>query len=267
MDTAFVIAANNEDFKTGNCSLAKLEEMAAAGCTAQQLIDFIKSGLATERLLDHRAKNRERQRRYRERNARNVSNVTLTPPEEIHQQNQQSCNVTVTLPENRGSSSYRLPIVSKPIDMEVTYMELPYGNSFEVFWSKYPHRVGKKAAAKAFASAIKRTSLEQMLAGIDRYVATKPSDRPWCNPSTWLNQDRWEDQPADDQIVAKQQALSPRLQVILNNRRMFDEAARNAYTDRFGPETPELLPLGRPTPKIISTNGNAIHSGIRQRDE
>jgi hypothetical protein len=28
-----------------------------------------------------------------------------------------------------------------------------------------------------------------------RYIG-KTDDRPWCNPATWLNQERWADQPA-----------------------------------------------------------------------
>jgi hypothetical protein len=35
-----------------------------------------------------------------------------------------------------------------------------------------------------------------LLAGVRRYIATKPEDHPWCNPATWLNQGRWEDEPA-----------------------------------------------------------------------
>jgi hypothetical protein len=64
------------------------------------------------------------------------------------------------------------------------------------FWPAYPHKIGKPAAARAFATAIKKASIEQILAGLARYVRDKPPDRPWCNPATWLNQDRWLDQPA-----------------------------------------------------------------------
>lgn len=66
---------------------------------------------------------------------------------------------------------------------------------FDEFWQAYPHKVGKGDARKAFAKAIKRTSIDNLMAGLDRY-ASKTDDRPWCNPSTWLNQDRWDDEPA-----------------------------------------------------------------------
>lgn len=67
---------------------------------------------------------------------------------------------------------------------------------FESFWKLYPHKVGKAAAWKAFKTVENRASLEQILDGLQRYIASKPPDRPWCNPATFLNQDRWLDEPA-----------------------------------------------------------------------
>lgn len=66
---------------------------------------------------------------------------------------------------------------------------------FERFWALYPNKVGKRDAEKAFAKARSRASFEAIMDGLGRYVA-KIDDRPWCNPTTFLNQDRWEDQPA-----------------------------------------------------------------------
>ncbi len=68
--------------------------------------------------------------------------------------------------------------------------------AFEQFWEVYPHKVGKRAAREKFAAALRRTDFETLMAGLARYVA-KTDDRPWCNPAVWLNQDRWEDQPAE----------------------------------------------------------------------
>lgn len=62
-------------------------------------------------------------------------------------------------------------------------------------WPIYPHKVGKPVALQAFVKARSRADLETIIAGLRRYVA-KTDDRPWCNPSTWLNQDRWNDMPA-----------------------------------------------------------------------
>lgn len=70
-------------------------------------------------------------------------------------------------------------------------------DAFDQFWRKYPHKVGKQAALKAFAAA-KRTGVPwaRVMFALDRYIIEKPPDRAWCNPATWLNQGRWDDEPA-----------------------------------------------------------------------
>lgn len=69
--------------------------------------------------------------------------------------------------------------------------------SFDQFWNAYPHKVGKGAAARAFDKARGKVTFAELLAGLERYKASKPVDRPWCNPATWLNERRWEDEPAE----------------------------------------------------------------------
>ena len=66
----------------------------------------------------------------------------------------------------------------------------------EKFWPAYPHKVAKPAALVAFRKARTKSSLEEILAGLERYIANKPADRAWCNPSVFLNNERWTDQPA-----------------------------------------------------------------------
>lgn len=68
------------------------------------------------------------------------------------------------------------------------------GDAFARFWQAWPNKVGKPAAERAFKKVAHE--LDDILAGIDRYVRSKPADRPWLNPATFLNQRRWEDQPA-----------------------------------------------------------------------
>lgn len=67
---------------------------------------------------------------------------------------------------------------------------------FLTFWEAYPHKVGKPAARTKFAIALRKADLETILAGLDRYKRSKPPDREWCHPTTWLSQERWNDQPA-----------------------------------------------------------------------
>jgi len=64
---------------------------------------------------------------------------------------------------------------------------------FAEWWQAFPNKVGKGAAEKAYEKAIRLASPEVLLDGVHRYAA-KRDDRPWCNPATWLNQRRWEDE-------------------------------------------------------------------------
>jgi hypothetical protein len=66
--------------------------------------------------------------------------------------------------------------------------------AFSRFWALWPHKVGKPAAASAFRKVA--CEADAIIAGVERYVRDKPPDRPWLNPSTFLNQCRWEDEPA-----------------------------------------------------------------------
>lgn len=70
-------------------------------------------------------------------------------------------------------------------------------SDFEKWYEIYPHKVGREAALKAFIKARKIATLEAMIRGVERYIASKPEDRAYCNPATWLNQGRWNDNPAE----------------------------------------------------------------------
>jgi len=68
---------------------------------------------------------------------------------------------------------------------------------FDEFWAAYPKRVGKDAARKAFTKAIKRASIETILAGARRYASDPnlPEKQFIPDPATWLNAGRWGDEP------------------------------------------------------------------------
>lgn len=107
-----------------------------------------------------------------------------------------------------GKPLYREPSESEPSEREETRdarapspdpSDWPR-DGFDRFWKKYPQKVGKAAAETSFARVKKsrKVTFDVMMAGLDSYVA-KTDDRPWCNPTTWLNQRRWEDEPVDGQ--------------------------------------------------------------------
>lgn len=79
-----------------------------------------------------------------------------------------------------------------------TSLAKPAALGFDEFWTAYPRKVGKDAALKAYAAAIRRAGGHdppgEILAGLIRAKPgwTDPQFIP--HPATWLNQGRWQDE-------------------------------------------------------------------------
>lgn len=67
---------------------------------------------------------------------------------------------------------------------------------FLTFWRLFPKRIGKGAARKAFAGALTKTTAATIMAALQRAV-WPPEPRFIPHPSTWLNQERWSDEPPE----------------------------------------------------------------------
>lgn len=68
------------------------------------------------------------------------------------------------------------------------------------FWKPYPRKVGKDAARKAWAQAVKRAPPETIIAALAGY--RWPDDPQFIpHPATWLNQGRWSDEPTPETKV------------------------------------------------------------------
>lgn len=79
------------------------------------------------------------------------------------------------------------------------------GAAFDAFWSAYPKKTGKGAAKKAFEKV--NVDLGTLLAAVERQKMSdqwrRENGRYIPNPSTWLNQERWEDElPGSESHVA-----------------------------------------------------------------
>lgn len=68
---------------------------------------------------------------------------------------------------------------------------------FDEFWRLYPRKVGKIAARKAFAKAVKLAPLPVILDSVRLYAMDARMRDPEfvAHPSTWLNEGRWDDEP------------------------------------------------------------------------
>jgi len=87
---------------------------------------------------------------------------------------------------------------------DVTLPETEYRNriqntdteAFDRFWSVYPRKAGKQDAQRSFERALKVATLDEILAGAQKYADDPNRVAQFtAHPSTWLNQGRWSDDP------------------------------------------------------------------------
>jgi len=114
----------------------------------------------------------------------------------------------------------------------------PAENEFDAtFWPAYPHKVGKPDAKRKFVIARRKASLETIMAGLDAY-RSKTDDRPWCNPATWLHQERWGDQPAN---VVPIRGSPARRNELADGFGAMSEYLKEKIDDRHPPQTATAL--------------------------
>lgn len=124
----------------------------------------------------------------------------------------------------------------------------PMGDAFAEFWRVYPRRVGKRAARAAFERAARRASVDVILEGARRFAADPnlPEPRFVPHPATWLNQDRWEDDPLPPRADRERSRGDPggrnRAFTILEQAARMREERLRSEGVRAGPEEAEPRP-------------------------
>jgi hypothetical protein len=122
-----------------------------------------------------------------------VTDPTAAQRQKAYRQRNADRNATVTVTATRADTEQKQIQNTEKKETREDALLL----DFDAFWKIWPNKVGKPAALKAFRSAIKRASHPGAICdGVIAYERNKPPDRPWLNPATFLNQNRWEDQPA-----------------------------------------------------------------------
>lgn len=73
-------------------------------------------------------------------------------------------------------------------------------DEFDRFWAAYPRKTAKGKARVAFARARTKVTLERMLAALawqrEQTAWLQDGGRFIPHPATWLNQERWDDEPS-----------------------------------------------------------------------
>lgn len=72
-----------------------------------------------------------------------------------------------------------------------------WNKEFDTFWAAYPHRIAKLDAQKAYQQVRKLASPDEILAGVQRYIESKPGWQAWKHPAAWLRAGRWMDEHED----------------------------------------------------------------------
>lgn len=77
--------------------------------------------------------------------------------------------------------------------------------AFDAFWDAYPRHVRKDRARKAFASACRRATAEEIIQGARRLAADPnlPDKQFIPHPTTWLNGGGWDDEPLPERTPSR----------------------------------------------------------------
>jgi len=125
--------------------------------------------------------------------------------------------------------------------------------AFGTFWAAYPRKVGKLTASIAFHKALKKTTLPVMLAAL----AWQGQTRQWQqgiipNASTWLHQERWNDEgPAR---VSQPAPPAPLVELAKSIARTRAEDAERGQQQLRAREQ-ELMALGLSEPLAVMQAG------------
>ena len=209
-----------------------VDALVAAGGTAEQVAAVVRAAHAKddERAEARRTKEREKKARQRAA-AKAVPHVSPVVPgdSEGHEgtvgdtvslkKSPPAPPKEITLPfEEKETGRARevstiVPAISTVIEFQAAGTTQPaiavptIEAEFDEFWRRYPHRTAKPEAFRAFVRARsgervrgkpqrRPVTLAAILAGVDAYTRDKPPDHNWLNPSTFLNQERYFDEPA-----------------------------------------------------------------------
>lgn len=181
------------------------EEFVAA-LTSASLLDVTEDGVLeihdwseyTGKLIEQRENEKNRSRARRAAAKSNDRRTTAGQSADVSKSDQKKTagrvdqtRVDQSRPENKGDTPITPAAEKQPSAQERRFAE---------FWTAYPKKVGKKAAQKAWEKAKPDAELSEK---IMQAVATAKTSEQWLreggrfipNPSTWINQGRWDDEP------------------------------------------------------------------------
>ncbi len=74
-------------------------------------------------------------------------------------------------------------------------------SDFDTFYKRFPRRIKPFNARKAYDKAMKRATHEEVMEGLERFIAAEPwhGELQFCpHPATWMNAGQWMDEYEPD---------------------------------------------------------------------
>jgi hypothetical protein len=152
-----------------------------------------------------------REHRHRDDGGRTSDGFCLTPPEapaSAPPGNQDfrpplEAQASDEVPGRKNQMNYQAPPPTSPTLLNESPLPVhapravSASDGFNEFYRVYPRHVGKGAAMKAWAKAVKIASPEEIIAGACRLAndPNLPEQQYVPHPATWLNRIGWEDEP------------------------------------------------------------------------
>ena len=240
-----------------------LRALAAAGASAEMIVAAVEAAQSAEaeKVAARRAKDAERKRK-----SRMSQDVRVTSRDgDGHDVTGRGCSPSPS-PQRDISNPPSTPPQSS---LRSVSGSASAESEFSDFWDEWPNRVGKPAAQRAFVAARRRAPLAKIIAGVRAYVAAKPSDRPWLNPATFLNQDRFDDVPAPVSLPNPRAAPAPRDAQEFRNPML--KAAKKleeryaAESQRFEPDTGFFAADANPGQRSTASGNSTDETGAPTR--
>lgn len=92
--------------------------------------------------------------------------------------------------------------IELPIELTTHAPAAPQADRFDEFWTAYPRKTSKGHARTAWAKAVKAAPAATIIAAAERFAAERAGQDPRYtpHPATWLNGERWTDEPGRPQL-------------------------------------------------------------------
>lgn len=172
---------------------AMVEALVKTGATSEMILAAIRAveneQIERAAITREQARQRKIKQRQKEKSLENNDRVTVTTV----------TSVTPPLSPDGFLSTPILPLPLSPKENPPKGGQKKNPVEADEFYQRYPRKVGKQAALKAYQAARTKTTHETIMAGLERFIRFGNFTDPHFvkHPATWLNHGCWADEYPD----------------------------------------------------------------------